>query len=244
MVRRCLALVVVAVCSTSAASSVFAGPRAIVELFTSQGCSSCPAADKLIGEMAKDPSLITVSLPMDIWDYLGWKDTLADPRNTARWQGYSKARGDRERYTPQAVVNGLAHALGSDRAAIEKAIEKSRQNEAVMSVPVTATRAGDRLTIALPDGTPAAAATVSVWGLAKAVTVMITRGENRGRTVTYHNVARRFVNLGAWSPATHRWTVPLRDLAGDGIENAAVLVQTGTADKPSKMLGATLASIR
>jgi len=244
MVRRCLALVVIAVCSTSAASSVFAGPRAIIELFTSQGCSSCPAADKLLGELAKDPSLVTISQSIDVWDYLGWKDTLADPRNTARWQGYAKSRGDRERYTPQVVVNGVAHALGSDRSAIEKAIEKSRQNEAVMSVPVTATRAGDRLTIALPDGAPVAAATVSVWGLAKAVTVMITRGENKGRTVTYHNVARRFVNLGAWDATTNRWNVPLRDIAGDGIESAAVLVQTGTAEKPSKMLGATLASIR
>lgn len=244
MVRRCLALAVIAVCSTSASSSVLAGPRAIVELFTSQGCSSCPAADRLIGEMVRDPSLIAVSLPIDVWDYLGWKDTLASPRHTERWQGYAKARGDRERYTPQVVANGAVHALGSDRAAIEKAIDKSRQNEAVMSVPVTAARAGDRLTIALPDGAPPAVATVSVWGLAKAVTVMITRGENKGRTVTYHNVARRFVSLGAWNTGTNRWTVPLRDIAGDGIESAAVLVQTGSADKPSLMLGATLASIR
>ena len=237
-------MVVVAVCSTSAATSVLAGPRAIVELFTSQGCSSCPAADKLLGELAADPTLITISLSIDVWDYLGWKDTLADPRNTARWQGYAKSRGDRERYTPQVVVNGAAHALGSDRSAIEKAIAKSRQNEAVMSVPVSAVRSGDRLTIALPGGAPAAAATVSVWGLAKAVTVMITRGENKGRTVTYHNVVRRFVNLGAWNASTSRWTVPLRDLAGDGIESAVVLVQTGTVEKPNVMLGATLASIR
>ena len=244
MIRRCLAFVVFAACLTSAATSVLAGPRAIVELFTSQGCSSCPAADKLLGELSKDPSLVTISQSIDVWDYLGWKDTLADPRNTARWQGYAKSRGDRERYTPQAVVNGAAHALGSDRAAIEKAIEKSRHNELVMSVPVTATRAGDRLTVTLPDGGPAAPATVSIWCLAKAVTVMITRGENKGRTVTYHNVARRFVNLGAWNAGTHRWTVPIRDLAGDGIESAAILVQTGTAEKPSLMLGATLASIR
>jgi hypothetical protein len=243
MVRRCLALAVIAVCSTTSAS-VLAGPRAIVELFTSQGCSSCPAADKLLGEMASDPSLIAISLPMDIWDYLGWKDTLANPRNTARWQGYAKTRGDRERYTPQVVVNGAAQALGSDRMAIEKAIEKSRQNEVVMSVPVTAAREGDRLTIALPDGAPAASATVSVWGLAKAVTVMITRGENKGRTVTYHNVVRRFVDLGDWNASTHRWTVPLRDLAGDGVDAAAILVQTGSADKPSMMLGGALASIR
>jgi hypothetical protein len=243
MVRRCLALAVIAACSTSSAS-VLAGPRAIVELFTSQGCSSCPAADKLLGEMASDPSLITISLPMDIWDYLGWKDTLASPRNTARWQAYAKVRGDRERYTPQAVVNGAGQALGSDRAAIEKVIEKSRQNEVVMSVPVTATRAGDRLTIALPDGTPADGATVSVWGLAKAIAVSITRGENKGRTITYHNVVRRIVDLGAWNASTHRWNVPLRAVAGEGVDTAVVLVQTGTSEKPSTMLGGAMASLR
>jgi hypothetical protein len=244
MRRRCLALVVVATCSTSFATSVLAGPRAILELFTSQGCSSCPAADKLLGEMAGDPSLIAISLPMDVWDYLGWKDTLADPRNTARWQAYAKSRGDRERYTPQVVVNGLAQALGSDRSAIEKAIVKSRLNEAAMSVPVTASRAGDRLTVALPDGAPVVPASVSVWCLAKAVTVTITRGENKGRTVTYHNVVRRTFNLGAWDATTHRWSVPLRDLTGDGIDSAAVTVQTGPAEMPNFMLGATMASLR
>ena len=131
MIRRCLALAVMAACSASLASPVLAGPRAIVELFTSQGCSSCPAADKLLGELSGDPALIAISLSIDVWDYLGWKDTLADPRNTARWQGYAKSRGDRERYTPQVVVNGATHALGSDRSAIEKAIAKSRQNEIV-----------------------------------------------------------------------------------------------------------------
>ncbi len=138
MVRRCLAYAVIAVrAMRSIASAALADPRAVIELFTSQGCSSCPPADKLLGEFAADPSLIAITLPIDIWDYLGWRDTLADPRNTKRWQGYSKSRGDRERYTPQAVVNGVAHAVGSDRAGIDKAIAKSRQNAAVMSVPVT-----------------------------------------------------------------------------------------------------------
>src|ERR687896_538733 len=110
MVRRCLAYAVIAACSSALTSPTLAGPRALLELFTSQGCSSCPAADRLLGELANDPSLVAISLPMDVWDYLGWKDTLADPRNTARWQGYSKSRGDRERYTPQVVVNGAGHA--------------------------------------------------------------------------------------------------------------------------------------
>jgi hypothetical protein len=213
-------------------------------LFTSQGCSSCPAADKLLGELADDPSLIAISLSINVWDYLGWKDTLADSRNTARWQAYAKARGDRERYTPQAVINGAVHAVGSDRSAIEKAIAKSRQREAAMSVPVTVTRNGDRLAIALPNGAAPADAMVSVWGLAKAVTVKIARGENKGRTITYHNVVRRWRDLGAWSTATHRWDVPLRDIAGDGVEIAAILVQRGSSAMPSIMLGAATASIR
>src|SRR5262245_38422146 len=100
-------------------------PRAVVELFSSQGCSSCPEADKLIGELAKDPTLIVVSLPIDYWDYLGWKDTLADPKFTARQKAYSKVRGDRQVYTPQVVVNGRMHVLGSDRTSIERAIDES-----------------------------------------------------------------------------------------------------------------------
>jgi hypothetical protein len=226
------------------ATPVSAGPRAVVELFTSQGCSSCPAADKLLGELAGDPSLIAISLSINVWDYLGWKDTLADSRNTARWQAYAKARGDRERYTPQAVINGAIHAVGSDRSAIEKAIAKSRQNASAMAVPVTVTRNGDRLAIVLPKGAAPADAMVSVWGLAKAVTVNITRGENKGRSITYHNVVRRWRDLGAWNAATHRWDVPLREIAGDGVETAAVLVQRGSSAMPSVMLGAAMASIR
>ena len=97
-------------------------PRAVVELFTSQGCSSCPAADKIVGELAKDPSVIALSMPIDYWDYLGWKDTLADSRFTARREPIRTMRGDREVYTPQMVVNGSAQVIGSDRASIERAI--------------------------------------------------------------------------------------------------------------------------
>ena len=72
-----------------------AEPRALLELFTSQGCSSCPAADKLLGELATDPSLIALSVPIDYWDYLGWKDTLANPAHSARQRAYAHVRGDR-----------------------------------------------------------------------------------------------------------------------------------------------------
>src|ERR1700742_4465880 len=113
-----------------------ADPRAVIELFTSQGCSSCPPADKLIGEFAKDPSIVALSLPIDYWDYLGWKDTLADKRFTARQKAYSHMRGDREVYTPQVVVNGKIHAIGSDRDSIERAIADTTHEVGVMSIPV------------------------------------------------------------------------------------------------------------
>src|SRR5947208_869101 len=116
-----------------------ADPRAVVELFTSQGCSSCPPADKVIGELANDPSVIALSMPIDYWDYLGWKDTLADSRFTARQKAYSQVRGDREVYTPQVVVNGSVHVIGSDRPGIEEAIGTTANATGVMSVPVTMT---------------------------------------------------------------------------------------------------------
>ena len=103
-----------------------AEPRAVIELFTSQGCSSCPPADKVIGELAKDPSVIALSMPIDYWDYLGWKDTLADSRFSARQKAYSLMRGDRDVYTPQAVVNGEAHVIGSDRGEIGRASCRER----------------------------------------------------------------------------------------------------------------------
>src|SRR5713101_9341211 len=136
MVHRCLAYALAAVCCSSVlcASARAQPPRSVVELFTSQGCSSCPSADKLLGELAADPSLVTISVPIDYWDYLGWKDTLADPRNTARQKAYAHVRGDGQVYTPQVVVNGALHALGSDRTVIERAIAQSRKGGA-MSLP-------------------------------------------------------------------------------------------------------------
>ena len=247
MVARCLAYVAVVACSSAAIplAPAHADPLAVIELFTSQGCSSCPPADKLIGEFNADPSLVSLSLPIDYWDYLGWKDTLADPRHTARQKAYSKLRGDREVYTPQAVVNGSLHALGSDRSAIERMIAQSRQNPATLALPVTLSTADGRLAIAVPDGKDVRnLAEVWICAITKAVTVSIKRGENHGKTITYHNVVRRWLRLDSWDGKAHNWVVPIRDFAADGIDGAAVMVQSGTVDKPGVMLGAARAAIR
>jgi hypothetical protein len=199
----------------------------------------------LIGELAADPSLISISLPIDYWDYLGWKDTLADPRHTARQKAYAKLRGDRDVYTPQVVVNGSLHALGSDKSAIERAIAQSRQNPNALALPVKLTVGAGQLIVALPDG-DASHAIAQVWvcALTKAITVAIKRGENRGKTVTYTNVVRQWIKLDAWDGKAKSWTVPIRDFAADDIDRAALIVQAGTVEKPSMMLGAALAAIR
>ena len=245
MVRCCLAYAVIVVYSAAAPYSLAqAEPRAVIELFTSQGCSSCPPADQLLGELADDPSLVSVSVPVDYWDYLGWKDTLADPRNTARQKAYAHARGDGQVYTPQVVVNGSLHALGSDKAAIELAIAASRKNGAMSLLPTLALTDG-RLNVSVPDAADAhAAAEVWLFGLRKTATVAIGRGENKGRAITYHNVVRRWVKLGDWAGKANSWSIPVQTLKSANIDEAVVLVQSGTVEKPKTILGATLAAIQ
>ena len=217
-------------------------PRAVVELFTSQGCSSCPPADKLMGELSKDdPSIITLSMPIDYWDYLGWKDTLADSRFSARQKAYSHMRGDRDVYTPQAVINGSAHVIGSDRAGIESAIDETEKTGGVMSVPVTMSVTGKQINVSVAasrGGPTTMHGEVWICSISKAVPIAIGRGENRGQEITYHNVVRNLLKVGDWNGSPNSWTVPLENISRDGVDAAAVYVQDGNRDKPGPMLGA------
>jgi len=234
-----------AIAALAAVASARADPRAVVELFTSQGCSSCPPADRLLGELARDPAIVAMSLPIDYWDYLGWKDTLADPRHAARQRGYARVRGDREVYTPQAVINGVAHALGSDGAAIDAAIRATRADPSTLGVPVELSIRGDRVDVKIaPVANAAGAGDVWLCELAKTVAVPIGRGENGGRTIVYHNVVRAWLRLGEWNGSEHSFSVPIAEVTERGIDALAVIVQAGTLDRPSRMLGAAVQSIR
>jgi hypothetical protein len=228
------------------ASSTCAGagePRALLELFTSQGCSSCPAADKLLGELAADPSVVALSVPIDYWDYLGWKDTLASAAHSARQRAYAKVRGDREVYTPQIVVNGATHVLGSDPGAVERAITVTDRNTAVMSVPVVLSLSGNALNVSVTALKDHGGGEVWLCPLTRSVPVEIGRGENHGRTITYHNVVRRWLKLGDFGGTQQTWNVPLSEIQGDDIDAAAVVVQQGTHEKPGIVLGAALTPI-
>jgi hypothetical protein len=247
MQARCVApaLLVAGFMIATAAAAQAGEPRAVLELFTSQGCSSCPPADRLVGQFANDPSVVALSVPIDYWDYLGWRDTLANPAHSARQRAYARARGDGQVYTPQIVVNGSADALGSDQAAIERAIAQTDRKSGVMSLPVVLALNNGTLNVSV-SGADKAPAGVEVWlcPLAKAVPVAIGRGENRGRTVTYHNVVRNWLKLGTLSATQSNWNVPIAQIKAEGIDAAVVMVQEGSHDKPGVILGAALTDIR
>lgn len=222
-----------------------ADPRAVVELFTSQGCSSCPPADRIVGELAKDPNVIALSMPIDYWDYLGWKDTLADSRFSARQKAYSHVRGDRNLYTPQMIVNGSAQVIGSDRSAIEGAIWNTGRAEGVMSVPVSMTLSGKSINVSVEASRAATTGRGEIWlcSVSRAVPISIGRGENRGQQITYYNVVRNLVKVGDWNGSPGSWTVPLESISGSGVDAAVVYVQDGSRDKPGAMLGAAITAL-
>lgn len=225
-------------------------PSAVIELFTSQGCSSCPPADKLLGELSRDPTLLTLSLPVDYWDYLGWKDTLALHGHSVRQRAYSIARGDREVATPQAVINGVVAVVGSDKAAIEQAIAQTRQSAAPLTLPVTVTVANGKVSVNVPAaGSAPGGAEVWLCPVTGTAKIAIGRGENGGHTLAYTNVVRRWVKLGDWNGNAVTFNVPLAslpdaDFSLQDIDRVAVIVQSGVAAKPGLMLGAATASLR
>ncbi len=227
--------------------SAKANPRAVIELFTSQGCSSCPAADQLLAELQADPSVIPLSLPIDYWDYLGWRDTLALPGHTKRQKAYSHVRGDREIYTPQVVVNGIAQAIGSDQAGIENAVAQSRNYPSTLSVPLEVNVADGHVSVRLPPARQRAEAGAAgeVWlcALSASVSVGVARGENRGRTLTYTNVVRRWVKLGSWNGKSENFTIPIDAIKFDGVDAVAIILQSGSFEKPGAIMGASLTSL-
>ena len=228
----------------TAAPATAGEPRAVIELFTSQGCSSCPPADKVLGELSRDPSVIALSLNVDYWDYIGWKDTLALRAHTTHQQAYARSRGDREIYTPQVVVNGVAHALGSDKAAIERAIEATRANTKPLTVPVSLTVADGKVTVSLPESAEARSGEVWLCPVIGEVSVKVDRGENRGRDLTYVNVSRGRIKLGDYTGKAVTFSVPLSEIQVDKFDRLAVVVQQSKGAQPGVMIGANFASLR
>ena len=152
---------VLALATLGVAPAAAAEIQAVIELFTSQGCSSCPPADRLAGDLARDERLIVLSMPVDYWDYLGWNDTLALHSHTQRQKAYAAVRGDRQVYTPQVVVDGITQCVGSERGAIEHAVGELKGK---LALPVRIERKDGTLEIDVGagSGTPAAVLLLTV----------------------------------------------------------------------------------
>ena len=234
-------LLAAAMAATGLPAAAEPGPRAVVELFTSQGCSSCPPADELFTELAREPDLITLTLPVDYWDRLGWKDTLARHAFTERQEAYADVRGDDDLFTPQAIINGRESAEGAERDQIERAADATA---AGLKVPLSVARKGDNvvLSVGAAASAPKSPAVVLLLPYYAAREVAIGRGENARRKVTYTNVVRDIRIVGDWTGAPVTQTVPAAELKDyDGV---VVLLQQGSPQKPGAILGAARAALR
>ena len=201
--------------------SVRAGGPVVVELFTAQGCAPCKDANHLVARVADRPGVIALTWPVDYWDYLGWKDTFAQPAYTLRQKAYAHRLGPRDVYTPQVVVNGAGQASGDDDAAVERLIDKSGHGH--RRLPKIRWAAHGRLIIG--RGVTPTHAAADVWLVRydpREQDVTVTAGDNRGATVIQKNVVRQIVRLGAWTGRPGTFKLPPASEPGLG---AAVIVQ-------------------
>jgi hypothetical protein len=223
--RAVLAAAVLAVCSATAPAET---PKlTVVELFTSQGCSSCPPADALLGELAQRHDIVALSEHVDYWDYMGWRDPFASPDFTQRQRDYGRTLGVKLLYTPQIVVQGRRQAPGNDRDAVLSIIAQSAP---VSAVDVQASPGdGGRMEIRLGDssGDVAGPEPATIW----LVTYQphqatdVKRGENRGQQLINHNIVKAFRRIGEWhGKAT---TVSVEPTALSATDGCAILVQAG-----------------
>lgn len=204
----------------------------VVELFTSQGCSSCPPADKILGELSKRKDVIALTLNVDYWDYLGWRDTLGSSEHTKRQRVYAANRGTRQIYTPQMVVNGHIDVVGSRRAQVMNTLK--REAATTTRVPMKILENKDEIVIEVgksPSPELAKKSTIWVMVTSPRVSVPIARGENSGRKITYHNVVRQMVPAGMWTGKAKRITLPKAGLEMTADRGCVVLLQQGNIGK-------------
>jgi len=211
----------------------------VVELFTSQGCNSCPRADMLFAEMAQREDIVALSYHVTYWDYLGWRDTLGSKVNTDRQYSYMRALGAGSVYTPQVVVNGQIHVNGANRAAIDESLQETPG--AALPVGITVSKSGDSIVIeaeASPEPTSDKAHLVLVY-YDPPREIDIARGENNGRKMTYWNAVTEMQTAGMWTGKKQRYELPASEISRKG--GCAVLLQAVAKDGgPGPILGAAV----
>ena len=225
------------VASSSLAGEFREGTKAVLELFTSQGCSSCPQADALLEEMGARPDVVTLAYHVDYWDYIGWSDTFGDKDNSKRQRDYAAAWGSSRIFTPQLVVNGESGVIGNKRGKIDAAL-----STASMPLEVKLSQAGEDtldVTVAAHAGNGLGAAVVWLVTYLDRAEVAIDRGENEGKTVAYTHIVTGRQVLGMWDPEKGAaLKLPLGEVLTGKSDGAAILVQQDKNGLPGPILGA------
>lgn len=198
-----------------------AAPAVVVELFTSQGCSSCPPADALLGELARKPNIVALAYHVDYWDDLGWKDPFSIPEATQRQRGYVKRLSRAGAFTPQAVVSGDTSLIGSNRKEMNQAIAMDRD-----ALAIDLSKAGANVSIRFPESWKEAMDVYVVSYLAHATT-QVGLGENAKKSLQEFNVVRSFKRLGRWNGKPQTMTVPLATFPRDATAVAVLLQRQG-----------------
>jgi hypothetical protein len=207
----------------ASSAAVAEPPPVVVELFTSQGCSSCPPADDFLGELAQRPDVLALAFHVDYWNYIGWADPFASKLATQRQRDYSQRLALRYVYTPQMVVNGVAEGVGAEPEIINPLIKAAAADDAPRAITLLRRAGNGRLTVHINAGTPPEAASVWLVGIDREHATRVLRGENEGRTLKDYQVVRSFREIGTWNGAALDLDVDGNTVSGDG--SVAVLVQ-------------------
>ncbi len=226
-------------CASGAMAGDVREPKGVVELFTSQGCSSCPPADATLGEIVAQGDVVALSYHVDYWNYLGWADTLSSKENTERQYGYAKTMGRSGVYTPQAVINGRDHVKGTDLGAINAKVDGLKQSGKGLVVPVTATMRGDEIEIEIGEGQGEAEVVVAYFS--KRQQVEVTKGENSGKSMDYWHSVNDVQSVGMWNGKSMKLTLPGKVMGKSKKDGCAILLQSsGPNGEPAAILGATV----
>ncbi len=199
----------------------------VLELYTSQGCKSCPQADKNLAKYADDANVLALSFHVNYWDYMGWRDTLASQDNTDRQNAYRNSFNAKMVYTPQAIVNGASEMNGGDAEVVKQHIAASKLN-----VPVSIEKLDDgRLSIEIAAGKkPAKPVHVVMFYLRDSVTIPIDKGENAGQSVTYRNTVTDINTIGMWDGKALKIELPASELTRKDVTGCAVVLQESKSD--------------
>jgi len=227
--RNALALGAAAVLARPALAAV--KRPVIVELFTSQGCSSCPPADAYFKALKDQPDVVALSYHVDYWDYLGWRDTLGSPECSQRQYDYAKSRGDKNVYTPQTIINGGGHFVGSQRTHVSGGIDAARNETETDWVDMEMTHNNTDVSINIPAGQPNKEATLWLMAFTPHVSTEIKKGENAGSTIDYFNVVRKMVPAGMWHGEAAKILLPKGSVVPESCKGWVALLQEGTVGR-------------